>query len=345
VTVEKFLIFWDHNNIVIIEGLVALIIVTALFVAYRGFFSSKEDGDHSTGGGIDAAQLEKTLQKILEAQKSHGAGATRGSGEDMSVDITMDNGHGGGGVSGDAAQEIALMRKTLAERQQQIEALQVKAKEAAAAAELAAAGGGGGGGLSLDEQNNLNDKIRDLEARLSEYEIISEDIADLSKYRDENDKLKQELEALKAGGGSAPAAAAPAAPAAPVAPPAAAQPPPAAAAPTPAPAAAEPAAEVSSNVVDDDLMKEFAAAVGEPKESAVKSFISNADAAEALADSASTESVVDDDLMKEFEAAVAGQKLESAAEKAGTGDVAAVKTGDDTEKLMDEFQSFVTKKS
>ncbi len=58
--------------------------------------------------------------------------------------------------------------------------------------------------MSSAEKDELAGKARDLEARLAEYEIISEDIADLSRYREENDQLKKELEALKAGGAKKP---------------------------------------------------------------------------------------------------------------------------------------------
>jgi len=67
---------------------------------------------------------------------------------------------------------------------------------------------------------NLNGKVEELQARLAEYEIIEDDIADLSMFKDENRKLKDEVESLKAKlveaetkTAEAPAAAAPAEPA------------------------------------------------------------------------------------------------------------------------------------
>ena len=166
----------------------------------------------------------------------------------------------------ESAAEVAQLRLSLSENHQKVETLQAQLQEALAAAQAASAGGGAGGGgeggMSLAEKEELNGKLRDLEARLAEYEIISEDIADLSRYRDENEDLKKQLEALKAGA-PAPAAAAPAPEAAP------------APAPEPTPEPAAPAAEVAaepapeapadsgggSDLIDDDLMKEFAAAV------------------------------------------------------------------------------------
>jgi hypothetical protein len=131
-----------------------------------------------------------------------------------------------------------------------------------------------------EEKAKLEDKIRQLEGRLSEYEIIEADIADLSFYKEENSKLQQELQALKTSAAGTPAAAVEAAlapvPEAVVAEPLVAEP--AATAPVepPPPAVAEPVVtpveemehkEVAEpeGVVDDALMAEFAAAVQDQK--------------------------------------------------------------------------------
>lgn len=330
-TIEKFLSFWDHHNTSIIEGLLGLIILLALFLAFRAFFAKK--GSSSTnaenGQGLDAAQLEKTLQKILDNQSSAPAAKSRAAAEDLGVDVEMDesplttkkaqaSAASGAAASAEAAAvvaesaaEVAQLRLSLSENHQKVETLQAQLQEALAAAQAASSGGGAGGGeggMSAAEKEELSGKLRDLEARLAEYEIISEDIADLSRYRDENEDLKKQLEALKAG---APAASAPTpAPAAPVQ----AEAP--AAEPIPEPAAA-PAAEVAAEL-----------------------------APEAAADSGGGSDLIDDDLMKEFAAAVEGQRaLDKAAEKAGDGSEEAAKNGDETNQLMSEFENFVTKKS
>lgn len=327
-TVEKFLSFWSQHNTTIIEGLVALIILFSLFLAYRAFFGKKDvsHADSEEGQSLNAAQLEKTLQKILENQSQQSGKATKAAkSEDFSVDVELDEtalaaraakaaagtAEGVAEAAAESAAEVAQLRLTLNESHQKIETLQTQLQEALAAAQAAAAGGAApagdaGGGLSQAEREDLTGKVRDLEARLAEYEIISEDIADLSRYRDENEALRKELEALKAGGAAA--AVAPAQASAPAAP--APEP-----EPTPAP---EPTPEV--------------AAAPEPEAPA------------APAEEGS--SLIDDDLMKEFAAAVEGQKaLDKAAEKAGDGTDEAPKNGDETNELMNEFENFVTKKS
>ena len=97
-------------------------------------------------------------------------------------------------------------------------------------------------------------KERDaLKERLVEYEIIEEDLANLKKLQQENETLKKEIEALKAGAGAAAGAAAVATAAAVASEP---EPEPAPE-PVPEPPAPEPAAE-------DDLEAAMAAAIEEP---------------------------------------------------------------------------------
>ncbi|MCJ8277757.1 MAG: hypothetical protein HRT44_14130, partial [Bdellovibrionales bacterium] len=56
-----------------------------------------------------------------------------------------------------------------------------------------------------DFEHKTGSKIDELEARLLEYEIIEDDIADLSLYKAENEKLKTELASLRGGGAPEPA--------------------------------------------------------------------------------------------------------------------------------------------
>ena len=56
-----------------------------------------------------------------------------------------------------------------------------------------------------EERTVLMTKLHDLESKLLEYEIIEDDIADLSRYKEENARLKAELENLGAGSGEKPA--------------------------------------------------------------------------------------------------------------------------------------------
>lgn len=341
-TIETFLSFWNKHNILIIDVLIGVIVVLSLMQAYRLFFGKKSvDSDGSSS--LDAAQIEKTLQKILEAQ-NHGKSASRGaSSEDMGIDVDVNDmdeslasegaaakpaisvASSNEGVSEETAAEITQLKQSLAERQKQIETLQAEVKKAVESAPSPAAAEGGGAGMSAEEKGVFDEKIRDLEARLAEYEIISEDIADLSKYKEENESLKAQLESLRSSGGAAPAT--PVEDVSPEALTAAAEVEPS------AEPAAEPAAEPDPTPEAGDQAAaeaDIAALVNEIKPPP--------------SEEPSSE-LIDDELMKEFAMAVEGQKaLEQAADKAGPGDQAAKKT-DETEKLLGEFENFVNKKS
>lgn len=328
-TIEQFLSFWSQHNTAIIEGLVGLIIFISLFLGFRAFFGKSDSYDAGSGHGVDSVQLEKTLQKILDNQGA-GGGKVHAAHDEHAVHAELDEDETAprsaaapaAGGNAESAAEVAQLRSSVNESQKKIEELQTQLAQAQAAASEAgtaaasASGEAAGGGSNAEAEA----KIRDLESRLAEYEIISEDIADLSRYKEENDKLRAELEALQKGG----AAPAPAAVAAePVTAPVEEAPAPIAAAepePTPAPEAPAPAA--------DDVVAAAAAMAPEQP------------AADGGAD------LIDDELMKEFAAAVEGQKaLDKVGEKAGDGKAAADKKGEDTDQLMNEFENFVSKKS
>lgn len=100
-------------------------------------------------------------------------------------------------VSGDANE----LKKVLSEREAKIAALtsdletmksQIEAK-AGAMATAGAVPAAGGSGADAE----LLTKVKELQAKLSEYEIIEDDIADLSVYKEENKKLKEEVEKLR----------------------------------------------------------------------------------------------------------------------------------------------------
>lgn len=253
-SLEKFLHFLIAHNATIIEMLLGLSLLVVLFLSVRMFLSAKEPA--STGGAMDLGNLEATLKQILEKAGQVPATASAGSSEESQKLVA----------------EIANLKSELEAKQKQIEA-QASAPAAAASA----------GGISSEDKSKLEAQLADLQAKLSEYEIISEDIADLSFYKEQNAKLQKDLEALKAGGA---VAAAPTAPAAVEAPAAAAAPElspsaepeivgkskaqseePAAfgAAPAGETGSAAPAPAAADNLVDDDLMAEFAAAVEKQK--------------------------------------------------------------------------------
>ncbi|UOF01482.1 hypothetical protein [Bdellovibrio reynosensis] len=333
-TIEKFLSFWSQHNTVIIESLVGLVIFLSLVLAYRSFFGKKGDASHSSeaGSNLDTAQLEKTLQKILDNQSSGTAVKSRPADDlGMDVDLGLDTPtESASSLSGEAGVEVEQMKISLADSQKRIEALQAqlkdaqgRAQEAMLAAQSTTAAAAAAGSADAGQSAELAAKVKDLEARLSEYEIISEDIADLSRFREENEELRKQLEGLQKGLGASYVA--PVEEAAPAAAPAAVE-------PAPEPVAAEPAPEAPAAITEAEVaMEPVIESASEP----------------APATDAGSE-LIDDELMKEFAAAVEGQKkdaLDSAAAKAGEGSEKPKESADESEKLMNEFENFVAKKS
>lgn len=232
---ESFLQYFTHNVESIIQWVFFAILALAGLLIARGLMAPKSEGEAASAGAmglgvgdasVAAPEIQGVLKTILE----------RTAKLDSAGPISL----GGGGASPEAAAaaeaQVANLRKDIEAKEQEIKALKETAKAAPAGA----------------ADPNVAERIKELEAKLAEYEILEDDIADLSLYKEENTRLRLELEKLKGKGPAdmsaavapTPASAAPAP--APVAPPA---PAPVAAAPEPAPG--------------DDIVAEFAQAVSQ----------------------------------------------------------------------------------
>lgn len=254
---EKFLEFWTQNNRLIIELTFGFIFILILFLIYRQFFShdaAPSESEGSTQLNINTAEIEEKLQKIMESQLNFKG--QLGSFESSASTTVPSSG------ASVASADLAPLQKEVEALKEQLKSKDVKIEELAKAGAAAAAGGPAPAAATGAASAELEAKVKELEGRLQEYEIISEDIADLSFYKEENARLQKELADLK-GGKPSLEAVKPAPAAAPAPTPApAATPAPAPAIETPAPAAA---AESTSGPVDDDIMKEFAAAIEDQK--------------------------------------------------------------------------------
>lgn len=170
---------------------IALILATGILLLIRMLMEKP-----STSGGatqLDVQALEGTLKRVLGQAQGVAANATAG-------EAAPGLGPAGASVAGDPA-DAARMQALIAEREKMIAELQAALASAKAAASEAPSGSSVDPIAMLELQN----KVRDLEARLAEYSIIEDDIADLSMYKDENARLKAELEVLRVQTGTSPA--------------------------------------------------------------------------------------------------------------------------------------------
>jgi hypothetical protein len=285
---DSLLKFIFNHNTAIIEVLIALTALAALFLSFRSFMT--QDSGGAMGG--DFSKLEETLKKLLEKAGTVTANAPSGASA------------AAGTESGNLLAEISTLKTELEDKKKMIDEIQKGSADGKTAA----------AGISAEDKSKLEAKIKELEGKLSEYEIISEDIADLSKYKEQNVKLKAELEDLKKNQSAAPAAVAPA--------PAAVQ---VAAAPAEAPAAvqvttAPPVQAVTPAAVAPAAVQ---AATAPPVQAAAPAASAPPVQTAPVPQSApaagnDVSSLVDDDLMKEFAAAVENQKKVGSEQPAST---------------------------
>ena len=168
---EQALTKFTHHSETIIQWLFfAILLISGLLIA-RFLFSKKE-------AATESPELSGALQKIMEQTAKL---------ESLSLDKMSVQGV----ASVDA--QVQTLKADLQAREAEITKLKDGGVTSPKAAEEAAA---------------LSARIKELESKLSEYEILEDDIADLSLYKEENTRLRGELERVKGGG----AAAAPAAP-------------------------------------------------------------------------------------------------------------------------------------
>ncbi len=218
---DQFTQLWFNNLYTIIS---VLFIAVLVFIFFLSILSFKEGKSEETGEKL--TDLEETLKRVLENTEVR---ASAVSGVSVSAGATSTGAataEGGGVADG----EMDKLQTELAEKEVEIMRLNDQ---------IADLGAGGGSGNSEE----LESKVKDLEAKLQEYEIIEDDIANLSLYKQENAKLKEEIDQLKAGGASAAASETAA---------------------EPAPAVEEAATDTAAEE-DDDIMAEFAAAVQDQK--------------------------------------------------------------------------------
>ncbi|MCE3011177.1 MAG: hypothetical protein LW875_11260, partial [Proteobacteria bacterium] len=198
--IEKILNFVMTHNTLMIEVLIGVILVLTLLIAIRTFLMVKEEEDHPQSG-MNLADLEATLKKLLEkanAVPATGSATAEGASPEVSNLIA----------------EINNLKLELDQKRKEIEDVKASAANIPAGATAAPVASVE---ISDDERAKLEAKLKELEGKLAEYEIISEDIADLSFYKEQNTKLQKELESLKAGAGATEPAAAPPPPPAPAA--------------------------------------------------------------------------------------------------------------------------------
>lgn len=169
---ELIVTFVMAHGTTVITMLLGAIILCVFGLLIIGFHSPK-DLVMGELGSID--RVEGVLRRILSEQ--HWPQTKVGAKTDDAVSALS----GSGDQSTMFLDQIERLEKEIMEKQQVIEKLEssgaVGADNAAAVAEL----------------EDLKKKVKDLEEKLGEYAVIEEDIADLSKFRQENEDLRNKI--------------------------------------------------------------------------------------------------------------------------------------------------------
>ncbi|MGE0527172.1 MAG: hypothetical protein AB7G93_20655 [Bdellovibrionales bacterium] len=179
---ESFLHYVTHHSESLIQWLFFAILLLSGGLIARGLFGKSDEEPSSKSLDVEAASLHGEIQgvlhKILEQTAKLESVNLAEATPQMVADVDA---------------QVQTLKKNLAAREQELAVFKQD--------------GGSAAGAQVDE---LQGRIKELEGKLAEYEILEDDIADLSLYKEENTRLRTELEKYK-GGGAAPSAPAPAA--------------------------------------------------------------------------------------------------------------------------------------
>lgn len=161
---ETSLYYVTHHSETIIQWLFLAILLTSAFVIGRAIFGKKQ-------AEADGSDIQKFLQRILDQTTKL---------EGVSLDTISPKG------MLEVEAQVQALKKDLQAREEEL-------------SKVRASGNTKVGG----DADKLSTRIKELESKLAEYEILEDDIADLSLYKEENLRLRSELDKAKSGGDAA----------------------------------------------------------------------------------------------------------------------------------------------
>lgn len=184
-------LIYAKHELMLGVSITLLLIVTVLMLVRSVVEDRQAEKTSGKTGDLDAktlnTALEGAMKKVLADKGIQGAIA--GAAASGSSEV---------GASASAlAPETQELKKSLSEKEAKIAALMSDIETLKIAAEKVQPTADGGVVPGVDV-SALQAKLVELQAKLAEYEIIEDDIADLSMYKEENKKLKAELATLKA---------------------------------------------------------------------------------------------------------------------------------------------------
>ncbi len=206
-----FLDWFASHNTLVIQSLAAIVALLIIFLIFRLFFVPNQEAEAAKN--VTYAQLEEKLNKLLEQQANmkfsvaavtEGAPASEALGADAMAALSGDPAAvaaaaaataAAGATSGEQAAELSKLRAEISTLKDSVKRKEVEILDAKEQAQKSI------NTAEADAKlNTLSGKVTDYEKeiealknRLSDYEIIAEDIADLQAFKKENAELKNQL--------------------------------------------------------------------------------------------------------------------------------------------------------
>lgn len=191
------LINWvAQNNSLMIQSGFTIILVLVVVYIYRMFFIPDEV---ETEASSEVALLNQKINQLLDQQtkaalSGQSAATLDENGEPQDVEKLKSEIFKLRELLNESEKKVFEMAPTgkaevvaTPAQQQTVDSVEAASKDKTTSAESGA------------QVAELNTKIQQLETRLAEYDIIAEDIAELSQLRSENSEMKKKLEGLANG--------------------------------------------------------------------------------------------------------------------------------------------------
>lgn len=184
------------HNALMIQSVFSIVMVLVVVYVYRIYFVSS--GSNEASEDIEA--LNKKITQLIQQQAGSTKAISGDTGSNSSGASEKSDGQIESNETSELKNEIIKLKEQLNEAEKKIFELAPtngSANNSVNSAALAnTAGAAEALAASSSQVKELTEKVQQLEARLSEYDIIADDIAELSQLRADNIELKKKINDL-----------------------------------------------------------------------------------------------------------------------------------------------------
>lgn len=194
--------FITQYNALIIQIIFSVVLILVLVYIYRTFFLTPS-ATGSIESDAELGEVNKKLNILLQQQKNPVFVSAVMSGAEKRNSLQTESAATSPAIAQEMDQlktEVLKLRNQLNESEKKVFEMAPSSPGSAAAASssmeeafgVGVSASSPGGKMQIEE---LTQKVEQLQSRLSEYDIIADDIAELSELRSENSALKKKLSA------------------------------------------------------------------------------------------------------------------------------------------------------